>query len=360
VATYAFGGKLSYINEYSNAFYYDKTPTDALIYNTNLSNEFNYSENTQALYGNVSKDVNKWKLQAGIRGELTQTKGSSYTAQKTKINNYFRMFPSALIQYNANANHVLSLSAGRRINRPSFWNLNPFKSLFTAYSYGEGNPYLQPEYNSNLELAHAYKNVFRTSLFASKTEDGFVNVTIPDDNLVHTIPLNFIRTTRMGLSESVLFKPWSWWESNAFASVYHTKARSALSYVESLEGTGAYLSTTNNFYFNRDKTVAAAVNFWYQFPEVDHIGKTHSYYKLDVGVKATTTNKKWDLALNLNDALRSSALAYSYTVNNVPQTFTNFQIMRYLQLSVAYRFGGSAGAAPTRNAGNEDEKGRVH
>ena len=361
-ATYSFGGKLSYITEYSNAFYYDRTSSGELVYNTNLSNEFDYTENTQAMYGSVSKDVNKWKLQIGLRGELTQTKGYSYTVQKVTPNNYFKVFPSVLASYAVDQNNSLSLALGRRINRPSFWNLNPFKSLFTAYSYGEGNPYLQPEYNSNLELAHTYKSLFRTSLFANRTENGFVNVTIPDPdtNFVHTIPLNFIQTTRVGASENVSFKPFSWWETNVLVSVYHTNARSSLSYIESLKGMGAYVSSTSNLYFNQHKTVGAAVNFWYQFPEVDHIGRTDRYYKLDLGVKATTNNKKWDIALNLNDAFRSSALAYSYTVNNVPQKFTNFQIIRYLQLSVTYRFGSGSDASSARTTGNEEERGRVH
>jgi hypothetical protein len=360
-ATYSFGGKLSYISEYSNAFYYDKT-AGGLVYNTDLSNEFNYNENTQAVYGNVSKDVNKWKLQVGLRGELTQTKGYSVMVQKTTIYNYFKVFPSMLANYVVDQNSTFSLALGRRINRPSFWNLNPFKSLFTAYSYGEGNPYLQPEYNSNLELSHAYKTMFRTSVFANRTDNGFVNVTIPDPdtNFVHTIPLNFIRTTRVGVSENFSFRPFPWWGTNFLASIYHTTAQSSLPYIKGVRATSAYLSSTNNLYFNESKTVAAAINFWYQFPDVDHIGKTDRYYKLDVGVKATTANKKWDLALNLNDAFRSSALAYSYTVNGIPQKFTNFQIIRYLQFSATYRFGSGSGISSTRTPGNEDERGRAH
>ncbi len=361
-ATYSFGGKLSYIAEYSNALYYNKTGAVGRVFNTNLSNEFSYTENTQSFYGSLNKEVNKWKLQGGIRGEITQTKGYSYTIQKTTINHYVKVFPSLLAGYTANPDNILSLVVGRRINRPAFWNLNPFKSLFTAYSYGEGNPYLQPEYATNLELSHAYKNILRTSLFANKTGNGFVNVTIPhpDTNLVYTIPLNFIRTVRIGITENVTFKLSRWWESSAMVSVYHTSAHSSLSNIRSLKGESAYFSSTNNLYFNQSKTFAAAINFWYQFPEVDHIGKTDRYYKMDVGFKATTANRKWDIAANLNDAFRSSALAYSYTVNNIAQKFTNFQIIRYFQLSLTYRFGSGSGSSTDRNAGNEEERARVH
>ncbi len=360
-ATYSFGGKLSFINEYSNAFYYNKI-NNALVYNTHLSNEFDYTENTQALYASISKDMSKWKLQAGLRGELTQTKGYSYTVQKTTPNNYFKVFPTVLASYAASKNNIFSMSIGRRINRPSFWSLNPFKSLYTAYSYGEGNPYLQPEYTTNVELSHSYKSIFQTTLFANRTDNGFVNVTIvsPDTNMVYTKPLNFIRTIRMGASETVSLKPLNCWETSAMASIYYTSAHSSLVNIRSIEAMGAYLSSTNTLYFNKSKTVAAAINFWYQFPEVDHIGKTFRYYKLDLGVRATTANKKWDVALNLNDAFKSSAMAYSYSVNGIAQTFTNFQIIRYWQLSLSYRFNNGRETNNTRTSGNEEEKGRVY
>lgn len=359
-ATYSFGGKLSFISEYSNAFYYNKT-SDGLVYNTDLSNEFNYVENTQALYGNISKTVHQWKLQAGLRGELTHTKGYAYTVQKTTVSNYLKLFPSLLASYAVNTSNTFSLSVGRRINRPSFWSLNPFKSLYTAYSYGEGNPYLQPEYTLNGELSHDYRSVLRTTLFVNQTDNGFMNVTIvsPDTNLVYTKPFNFIRTFKIGLSETITFKPFHWWESSALMSLYHTDAQSSLVNIKSIAATSAYLSSINNLYLNRSRTIAAAANFWYQFPEIDHIGKTTGYYKLDIGVKASTPNKKWDIALNLNDAFRSSAIAYSYTVQDIPQTFTNFQIQRYWQLSLSYRFGKGHRTNSTRTSGNEEEKGRV-
>lgn len=360
-AKYSFGGKLSVISEYSNAFYYNKTG-GGLVYNTDLSNEFDYSENTQALYGSMSKEVSKWTLQAGIRAERTKNKGYSYTVQQTTVNRYIKLFPSLQASYAASADHTLSLSIGRRINRPSFWSLNPFKSLYTAYSYGEGNPYLQPEYNYNGELTHAYKSIFRTTLFANSTDNGFVNVTMvhPDTNLVYTRPFNFIQTTRVGLSETISFNPCSWWETMAMASIYYTRAHSTLPSIQSVQGTGAYLASSNKIYFNARKTLAAAVNFWYQFPEVDHISRTFRYYKLDLGLKATTPDKKWDLALNLNDATRTSAMAYKYTVNGIPQTFTNFQIIRYWQLSVTYRLGKGQETSGGRSSGNEEERGRVH
>ncbi|WP_423146137.1 outer membrane beta-barrel protein [Rubrolithibacter danxiaensis] len=361
-AKYSFGAKLSFISNYSNAFYYNKAGNGSLSYNTNLSNEFDYTENTQALYGSISKDIKKWKFEAGIRGELTQTKGFSYTLRQITVNNYLKLFPSLLVSYEAGATNIYSISVGRRINRPSFWNLNPFKSLFTASSYGEGNPYLQPEYNTNVELSHTLSDVLTTSVFFNKTDNGFGSVTMAaaDTNLVYTRPLNFIHTKRVGISENISFKPIAHWESNELISLYYTDAQSSISNIRDLKGFGAYFSSSNNIYFNAAKTLAAAVNFWYQFPEVDHVAKASRYYKLDLGFKASVVDKKWDIAVILNDAFRSSASSVSYIVNDIPQKFTNFQINRYVQLNLNYHFGAGLTGNSNRSTGNEEERGRIH
>ncbi|MDB5088206.1 MAG: TonB-dependent receptor [Mucilaginibacter sp.] len=360
-AKLAFGGKLSFIDTYSNAFYYNRTGINTLTYNTNLSNEFDYKENTQSAYINLDGEKKKWKYQAGLRGELTQTTGYSYTLNTTNVNKYFRLFPSALLSYQADTANSFALTFGRRINRPVFWNLNPFKSLYTAYSFGEGNPFLQPEYNTNIELSHTYKSILTSGVFLNITDNGFYNVTVAnaDTNLVYTIPLNFIKTYRVGISESLTLHPFEWLDNNEQVTAYHTSAHSDLLYINSIKGYGLYLATNNTIYFNKDKTFASAVNFWYQFPEVDHIGRADAYYKLDVGFSAMALQKKLNISLNLNDAFRSSANAVTTTVNDIREKFTNFQLNRFVQLAVSYRFGKETNTGKA-DTGNADERERAH
>jgi outer membrane receptor protein involved in Fe transport len=359
-AKFSFGGKLSFINTYSNAYYYNRTSGNELVYDPDLSNAFNYTENTQSLYFSVANDLGKWKYQAGIRGELTETNGYSYTLNQNTPDTYFKPFPSVLVSYQADKDNAFSFTVGRRINRPTFWNLNPFKSLFTAYSYGEGNPYLQPEYNTNFELSHNYKNMLTSALFLNVTDNGFNNVTIAkaDTNLVYTIPLNFIKTYRYGISENLSLQLFKWLENNDQVSFYHTNAMSDISSIGNIQRFSAYLATNNSIYLNADKSLAIAINFWYQFPEVDHIGLSDPYYKLDIGIKASVFKKKLDLSLNLNDAFGSSATSVTSTIDGVPQRFTNFQLNRYMMMGLSYRFGSDGSKQETRDTGNQDERKR--
>ncbi|WP_349314241.1 outer membrane beta-barrel protein [Chitinophaga sp. MM2321] len=360
IAKFNVGAKLSFINTYSNAFYYDKADDNSLTLNKRLSNEFDYKENTQSVYGTAEKDFEKWKLMAGVRAEVTQTNGYSYTLQQKTPYNYLKIYPSLQIGFDPGEDHHFALMVNKRVNRPTFWNLNPFKSLTTAESYLEGNPYLQPAYTTNFELSHVFRGHFTTAVFANITSNGFTNVTlghILSDTII-TTPLNFLGTFRIGVSENIAWQPTDWWTSNQQVLIYHTSTRSSLANIREIAGYGAYLATNNDIYFNKKKTFAGTANFWYQFPEINQLGKSNAYYKLDLGVKASILQKKVEVALTANDLLRSSAVKVSSVVNDIPQTFYGFQINRFYQLSISYKFGNTAEKL-RREAGNSEERKRL-
>ncbi len=355
------GGKLSFISNYSNVYFFRLGETGQKSYDASLSNAFNYNENTQSVYVSAANNTGKWKWSAGVRGEYTQTKGESIVLNQTNRRKYFKPFPSLLISYQADSQQRFTISFNRRINRPIFWLLNPFKSLFTASSYGQGNPFLQPEYSSNAEIAHTYKDNLTSTLFFNATQNGFSNVTFagPETNFVSTTPLNFISSYRYGITEIYAIRNQSWLENSNQVSLYHTDAKSALSYIKDIHGFGLYLSTNNTVWLNRDKTFAAAVNFWYQFPEVDHIGRADAYSKLDLGFTRLALKRKLTISLLFNDMLLKSAPTVNTTVNGIKQQFAVYQVNRYAQISLSYKFGNRRFVKDQPGPGNLDERGRA-
>ncbi len=85
----------------------------------------------------------KRQTKLGLRGEHTQTRGHSITLHQIDRHSYFQLFPTAYLMYKPNAKHSYSLSYGRRIPRPGFHSLNPFKFYTSPYSYSSGNPELE-------------------------------------------------------------------------------------------------------------------------------------------------------------------------------------------------------------------------
>lgn len=360
-AKFNLGTKLSFINNYSNIYYYLKQNGN-LILDNDLSNEFRYIENTQAFYGNGTKSLGKWDMEAGLRAEITQTKGISYLKSQKINRHYTKLFPSLLASYKMNDVHTLSLSYDKRIHRPTFWNLNPYKSMMTAYSYVEGNPYLEPEYITNIELSDIYKNRFTSSFYVQRINNGFAQVTLgnTDTFLIRTDMLNFIHTWQYGISESLSVQPFRWMESNNQINLYYTTVHSVLSYVKSERAPGAFIETDNTFFFNRNKTLAGSLGFRYQFPAIEQFGITDGYSNLSMGIRLTTLQKKLNISLTMNDLFRSSASTLHTTVNGLQNTFTNFQLNSHILLSASWNFGSTENRITPARTGNESERERAN
>lgn len=361
-AQLSMGGKLSFIDNYSDIFYYDKTD-GGLQLDPELSNQFRYLENTQALYANASRKAGPWETAAGLRAELTQTNARSYFGNENVKKDYLKIFPSLLTTYQPDPDNRFSLSYNKRIHRPTFWNLNPFKSFMSAYTYVEGNPYLEPEYITNIEASHLYKNRLTSSLYAHIINNGFAQVirTHETGGYIHTTTLlNFIKSYRYGISESLSFHPFPWMESANTVRGYYTRVRSNLSYIPDIDGWGAYLETNNTFSLNRDKSLNGFLGFWYQFPGVDQFGRSNTYYNVDAGIQWLTLQKRLTLSLNYSDIFRSSASKVFTTVDQIRNTYTDFQLNSQLKFSVSWNFGNENNKRVPANTGNEAERARTN
>ncbi|HLR37017.1 MAG TPA: outer membrane beta-barrel protein [Chitinophagaceae bacterium] len=360
-ARLAFGGKVSFINNYSNIYYFHKNG-GKLAFDSSLSNEFRYIENTQSLYMNAAKNLNKWKLEAGLRAEFTQTKATSYFQNTMHKGQRLRFFPSVLATYLPNQENQFSLTYNRRIHRPTFWNLNPYKTFMTAYTYVEGNPYLEPEYTTNIQFTHNYKKKFISSIYTNINDNGFAQVIVPQNEGQYTHVtkmLNFFRSYNYGMSESISLTPFSWWQTQNLLRAYYTEVKSNIPYIAGINGWGGYLSTNNTFYFNNDKSFSGFLGFWYQFPEIDRFGRSTSYYSVNAGLQYLALQKKLTLSLNFNDIFQSSASAVTSTVRNMKTTYTNFQLNSQLRLSAVWQFGSSDLEKAKNNTGNEAERSRL-
>jgi iron complex outermembrane receptor protein len=134
-----------------------------LLPNEQLNNNFRYKENINAAYANFNKDYKRFSFQAGLRIENTYSNGKVFYNKFNKDSSftvkYLNAFPTAYFSYNLDsaANHKLRFSAGRRITRPSYQDLNPSVFFFDKYTSNQGNPLLQPEYSLNFELGYSHK-----------------------------------------------------------------------------------------------------------------------------------------------------------------------------------------------------------
>ena len=164
--------------------------TDSMLNGTARPSElsaFRYDEHVAAAYISVGKQFGEhWSVKLGLRGEYTFSHGDWKSADSITNKSYFNPFPTVYIGYSNQPTDMskqiesYSVSAGytRRIKRPSYWMLNPFRTYVDAYSYQEGNTELTPEFNNDVEIHFSWTQYLNMTFNFAHTQDMFSSKTI--------------------------------------------------------------------------------------------------------------------------------------------------------------------------------------
>jgi len=98
---------------------------------------------------------------------------------------YVNLFPSAALTWNINQKHSLNLTYSRRIDRPTYQDLNPFENKLDELTYEKGNAFLQPQYTDNIELTHTFMGFINTTVGYSHVSDYATQVTDTTNNATY-------------------------------------------------------------------------------------------------------------------------------------------------------------------------------
>ena len=171
----------------SNNMFTDSTVNDWHLPTDTSS--FRYDEHVAAAYISVGKQFGEhWSVKLGLRGEYTYSHGDWKTADSVTNKSYFDPFPTVYVGYTSSPlgklQQPISVSASytRRIKRPSYWMMNPFKTYVDAYSIQEGNTELKPEFNNDVELHFSWTQYLNVTFNFAHTQDMFASKTTIEDN----------------------------------------------------------------------------------------------------------------------------------------------------------------------------------
>jgi len=367
-ANFGFGGRVSWVDNTSDISFFNLTSGSPVV-DPLQTNIFDYTENTQSIYVNISKPLSeKWQSQLGLRYENTQTEGvtKALDPDQNQINkyNYNQLFPTAYLLYTPNENYSISLNYSKRIGRPDFYSLNPYKWYFSPFLIVEGNPFLQPSFTDNIELNQTFKENFTFKLYYSNTKNG--SFQIPLIELDQNPPVtrmfrdNFYDQERFGATVTYLFNKFSWWESSNTFNGYNNQTNFIKPIpTDEVNGFTYSVYTNNTFTLNKKKNFFGEINFSYNAPGFSIFNETTSQYRLDAGLRYSLRDKGWNFVLYGSDLFKSSFIYASSTINNTPQTRSIYYDDRTIRLSVSYKFGNRKLGVALRESGNEEEKDRI-
>ncbi|MEO8533697.1 MAG: TonB-dependent receptor [Flavobacterium sp.] len=357
----SYGAKVSFTKSSSSLLSYDNISGTPML-DLNQSNEFEYQENNQAIYVNGNKKINdKFTVQLGLRAENTQTEGYSANLNQVIENNYFKLFPTFYLTYKKNENNSFNFNYGKRINRPRFDLLNPFRTYINSNSYSEGNPFLKPSFSNNFELSHSYKEILRTSIFLNSITDGY-GVIFTSDAATNTQVVtreNYYKGINYGIGESYSADITNWWSTENTLYLLGSKT-TFTSGINATPTNGLQLDFSTSNTFSLSAATKLQVDYTYSSPVKSGLYTVGYTSGLTIAVKQNLFKKSMQVAFLANDIFNTAYLKdFVSVVNGIKQVYSQNESSRFFRVSLIYNFGNTKINVKQRDFGNEEEKRRL-
>jgi iron complex outermembrane recepter protein len=368
------GLKTSYVNSNNDMrFEFLVGDLNKRVLDPTRSRDFLYKENINAGYVNYSKEFKKLSVQLGLRVENTIGQGTLKGVELLN-RNYTNLFPSVFLREKLNTKHQLGLSYSRRIDRPSYEDLNPFLYFLDPYTFQKGNELLQPQYTDAVELSHTFMDAITTTVNFSRT-NGVMTDILQQNNaqkLTNVTKYNIGYVDNFGIAFSVPMPITKWWFSNTYFNLYNNHYvgdipkvtigtdRKESTIYQSLDARATTYNANMTNQFTLPKKFSLELSAWYQsgFVEGQLAGKPMG--SVSFGIQKKLMKDKATLKLNVNDVFWTQKFRGSFLFNDIDVQIVNRWESRTARVSFTYRFGNNkVKAARQRQTGLEDEKGRV-
>ena len=179
------------------------------------TDRYDYGEAICAAYLKYQWKWGRFALGAGLRAEHTQTDPrSQVNPDRNHKSSYTDFFPEAAVSYAAGEDeeHIFSLRYNRTLVRPSFRELNPYIYPTNSYSYGIGNPYLEPEYLHNAEFTATLFDDYVFALSYRRGSDAMQKIVYNDSGLFYEQTQNVGVTQNVSAYVEVPVRILQWWK----------------------------------------------------------------------------------------------------------------------------------------------------
>jgi iron complex outermembrane recepter protein len=184
---------------------------------------FIYHENLLMGYGTIEKNIKKTSIKLGIRAEQTWSKGKSANGTADFSKAYIGLFPSLFVSriLDEQKGTGIFFSYARRLQRPAFNELNPYRLQLSTIISIIGNPNLTPQYTHNFELGTQLGKGWSLTTYLSLTTDIISQLTIPVSGKIENQYLNIDRNSTYGINIEAPVRVTKTWIINHSFSLYH-------------------------------------------------------------------------------------------------------------------------------------------
>lgn len=349
------GAKASWVQIKNEFLSFNGTNSNDVVKNDNASNDFNYDEAIYAAYASVAKKwKDRWFVDLGVRYEYTKADGYSPTLDSTFNRGYGSFFPNVALSYTVPKKYSLSASATRRVQRPNYYQLNPFSTQENQFNFNNGNPFLKAQFTDVAKISWGLRNAFFFTLSASQTLGQMTQVIDQQEDLerqIHTV-MNVDDFFNYSFNITAPAKIYEWWTMNWNLTLYHNRLKSDFEF-----GSVGYQINSFNLNMQQMFTLPKGFKFelsgFYNHDSYWNIYFVEPHYKLDCGISKTIKNWRFNLAFK--DFLNIREGNGGVFQNDIKMPTTYKPESRKVMLNVVYKFGNKkVKKERKRSTGSED------
>ncbi|WOD43343.1 outer membrane beta-barrel family protein [Hwangdonia lutea] len=338
------GAKISNINSESilNQFTFENGVKTEDLQN---SDTFLYDELNYAAYTSYSKDWEAWSLKSGLRVEFTNIEGASLSTNQKNDNNYVKLFPSFHILNRLDENNELYFNYNKRIHRPRYSQLNPFKYFLNDNAYITGDPFLKPQIDNIFTLGYVLKNKYTFEVYYTFEKNPTYQLGFQDNNnnIIKYINTNIDSNISYGLDFTTYTKVLPRWNLYVLSSLFYYEnkffALESANELLTVDKWSVYAQIINYFSFLEDNSLTADISYLHISPIVDGASHVSSRSGFDVNLRKTLWNNRASVSIGVTDIFNTQNFTQTTKYLNQDVFFKSRMENRLITFGFNYKFG---------------------
>jgi hypothetical protein len=337
-ALWDFGAKATQVDTKTN---WSLTPGSS----TNLGpiERFDYKEQVIAGFVRMERSWGKWSLASGLRYENTQIERFS-TQESLPELRYENWFPELTISKELPGEQSWGMGYLKKIQRPRYQALNPFRYYLNEANYNQGNPNLVPAIEQKLNVFYALGRAWYFEAYYQQIDNALEMISFQDNQnqIYRQTDVNILDYYQYSFDVSFTKDLNPNWFTNLIASAYFISN----TFIAEESGGGAEINNTKGLFLQ-------AYNQWSFGPGKGSLEWTNTYisdlvsgsldygniFESTIAYQRTLIPKVATLSLGVDDIFNTKNVAVSSVYLNQDNNYMPRPESRMIWLALRYGFG---------------------
>lgn len=351
------GAKFAYSNTHNDARYDTLNSNAQFVMDEGRTYLFRYREYISAGYLGWESSHGRFTYTASLRVENTRTIADAPKIQTTTKRTFWHWLPSASISFAANDQDQWQLSFSRRITRPVFSDLYPFRIYNSPLNYFTGNPYLSPAVTTSLHLTWTHKNINAGFNIGRESDPlGRYPKYDPVSNVLEYLGKNFDYRSFANLELSVPIGVTSWWRMSNTVGVYYMKEK--IPYFDyNFSVPVKYMMVNGSQVFSLPGKLTMDLVYYYKSPNGNSLYTSRYNSNIDIGMQKSWFGGKFNSKLSVHDIFDTYKIVFTFREKQIINNrLSHWPGMRRVALTLSYNFGKSTYKAKQQSRNDEESR----